>query len=310
MLKPKKARVDPLTIGISSRVLFDLADSHRVYEEEGLDAYREYQIAREGEPLARGAAFELVRKLLGLNALLEQSPVEVILMSRNSADTGLRIFNSIRHYGLGIRRAAFSGGESVHRYIAPFRCQLFLSTDGADVRKALESGIAAATILPSRRPAETEGKDLLKIAFDGDAVLFSDESERVYQESGLDAFVRNETETTEPLSGGPFKPVLAALQQIQGAFPAGRVPIRTYLVTSRGAPAHERVVKTLRAWNIRIDESLFLGGLDKGEILMSFNADIFFDDQRQHCESARGRVATGHVPHGVINEGRAGDGAG
>lgn len=309
MSKPKKAKVDPLTIGISSRALFDLAESHQVYEEQGLDAYRAYQIAHEGEPLERGVAFEMVRKLLGLNARLEQSAVEVILMSRNSADTGLRIFNSIQHYGLGIRKAAFSGGESVFRYIAPFGCQLFLSMDGPDVRKALESGIPAAAILSSESPPEPESQDVLNIAFDGDAVLFSDESERVYKEGGLDAFVRNETGAAEPLSGGPFKPVLAALQQIQSAFPAGRVPIRTFLVTARGAPAHERVVRTLRAWNIRIDESLFLGGLDKGEILKSLNADIFFDDQKEHCESARGHVATGHVPHGVANEAPDGNGA-
>jgi len=280
--------------------LFDLTESHRVYEEEGLDAYQKYQIAREEEPLQPGDAFSLVKKLLHLNDLLEQSPVEVILLSRNSADTGLRVFNSIAHYGLDISRAAFCSGDSPYRYISAFNSHLFLSTDGADVRRALELGVAAATILPSN--SSSTQQDLLKIAFDGDAVLFSDESEQIYKHGGLQAFTDNEVEAVDrPLSGGPFKPVLAALQQIQMAFPAGEAPLRTCLVTARSAPAHERVIKTLRAWNIRIDESLFLGGLDKGEFLRAFDADIFFDDQEAHCDSARNHVATGHVPHGVSN---------
>ena len=292
--------IDQLVIAISSRALFDLAESHRVYEEEGLDAYQKYQIAREEEPLKPGDAFSLVKKLLHLNDLLEQSPVEVILLSRNSADTGLRVFNSIAHYGLDISRAAFCSGDSPYRYISAFNSHLFLSTNGADVRQALVLGVAAATILPSNTSAAQQ--DLLKIAFDGDAVLFSDESEQIYKHGGLQAFTDNELEAVDrPLSGGPFKPVLAALQQIQMAFPVGEAPLRTCLVTARSAPAHERVIKTLRAWNIRIDESLFLGGLDKGEFLQAFDADIFFDDQEAHCDSARNHVATGHVPHGVSN---------
>ena len=297
----KNPKIDPLIIAISSRALFDMSESHRVYEEEGLDAYQNYQITREDEPLEPGEAFSLVKKVLGLNELLEESPVEVILLSRNSADTGLRVFNSIQHYQLDITRAAFSGGDSPYRYISAFNSHLFLSADGADVRRALELGVAAATILPSKK--SLADNDLLKIAFDGDAVLFSDESEKIFKDQGLEAFTKNELEAAnEPLSGGPFKHFLAALQQIQRAFPAGEVPIRTCLVTARAAPAHERVVRTLRAWNIRIDESLFLGGLDKGEFLHSFDADLFFDDQRGHCESASNHVATGHVPHGVANE--------
>lgn len=293
--------IDQLVIAISSRALFDLAESHRVYEEEGLEAYQKYQIAREDEPLQPGDAFNLVNKLLRLNDLLEESPVEVILLSRNSADTGLRVFNSIQHYGLNISRAAFCSGDSPYRYISAFNSHLFLSTDGADVRQALELGVAAATILPSNTSATQQ--DRLKIAFDGDAVLFSDESEQIYKDSGLEAFTDNEQKAADqPLSGGPFKPVLAALQQIQMAFPVGESPLRTCLVTARSAPAHERVIKTLRAWNIRIDESLFLGGLDKGEFLQAFDADIFFDDQQGHCDSARNHVATGHVPHGISNK--------
>jgi len=296
-----QAKMDPLVIAISSRALFNLEDSHRVFEEEGLDAYQQYQISKEEQPLEQGDAFLLVQKLLGLNSLLEESPVQVILLSRNSADTGLRIFNSIQHYGLDISRAAFSGGDSPYRYISAFNSHLFLSTDGADVRQALESGVAAATILPSEK--SVTANDKLKIAFDGDAVLFSDDSEKIFKNKGLEAFTENEIEAAnEPLSGGPFKPVLAALQQIQMAFPPGESPLRTCLVTARAAPAHERVVRTLRAWNIRIDESLFLGGLDKGEFLRAFDADVFFDDQEGHCESARNHVATGHVPHGISNQ--------
>ena len=296
-----QAKIDPLVIAISSRALFNLEDSHRVFEEEGLDAYQQYQISKEDQPLEQGDAFLLVQKLLGLNKLLDESPVQVILLSRNSADTGLRVFNSIQHYGLDISRAAFSGGESPYRYISAFNSHLFLSTDGADVRQALESGVAAATILPSEKSVTPNEK--LKIAFDGDAVLFSDDSEKIFKSKGLAAFTENEKRAAnEPLSGGPFKPILAALQQIQMAFPPGESPLRTCLVTARAAPAHERVVRTLRAWNIRIDESLFLGGLSKGEFLRAFDADVFFDDQEGHCESARNHVATGHVPHGISNE--------
>ncbi len=291
---------EQLVIAISSRALFDLVESHKVYEEEGLGAYQKYQISREDDPLAPGDAFGLVKKLLHLNTLLNRSRVEVILLSRNSADTGLRIFNSIQHYGLGITRAAFCAGDSPYRYISAFNSHLFLSTDGADVRQALELGVAAATILPSVKNSTSDGS--LKIAFDGDAVLFSDDSEKIYKNSGLAAFSANEQQSANtPMSGGPFKPFLAALQQIQMEFPTGESPIRTCLVTARAAPAHERVVRTLRAWNIRIDESLFLGGLDKGQFLRAFNADVFFDDQQGHCESARNHVATGHVPHGVAN---------
>lgn len=293
--------VDKLVLAISSRALFDLSESHRIFEEDGLEAYQQYQIEHENEPLQAGGAFNLVKKLLHLNTLLQSQRVEVILLSRNSADTGLRIFNSIEHYGLSITRAAFSGGVSPYRYISAFKSHLFLSMDGADVRHALEQGVAAATILPSAPQAASDTQ--VKFAFDGDAVLFSDEAERIYKSQGLEAFARSEKQSAnEPLSGGPFKPFLAALQHLQMEFPAGQAPIRTCLVTARSAPAHERVVKTLRNWNIRIDESLFLGGMEKGVFLKAFDADVFFDDQEAHCHSARQHVATGHVPHGVANE--------
>lgn len=291
-----------LVVAISSRALFNLSDSHRVYEKEGLEAYQAYQIAHEDEVLEPGDAFPLVRKLLRINERAGGEPrVEVILLSRNSSDTGLRVFNSIEHYQLPITRAAFAGGHSPHRYVSAFGTHLFLSTDQDDVREALNAGYAAATILSGGTSSRDDGQ--LRIAFDGDAVLFSDESERIFQTSGLEAFTENERRAArEPLSGGPFKGFLAALHKLQSEFDPDDSPIRTALVTARSAPAHERVVRTLRAWDIRIDESLFLGGLDKGAFLDAFAADVFFDDQQGHCESAARHVAAGHVPHGVSNE--------
>lgn len=296
-----KTAGNKLVLAISSRALFDLRESHDVYMADGVAAYRQYQIDHEDEILEPGDAFLLVQKLLSLNASLRQSRVEVILVSRNSADTGLRVFNSIQHYGLDISRAAFVGGRSPFPYLSAFGSHLFLSTHAEDVRSALDAGFAAATILSggARRAASEE----LRIAFDGDAVLFSDQSERIYQSGGLAAFQANEREAArEPLPGGPFKPFLAALNLLQREFPEASCPIRTALVTARSAPAHERVIRTLREWDIRLDESLFLGGLDKSAFLEAFAADVFFDDQPGHCERAREVVATGHVPHGISNE--------
>lgn len=293
---------DKLVIAISSRALFDMRESHRVYEEQGLAAYSQYQIDREEDPLEPGDAFPLVRKLLAINDKRSgDQRVEVILLSRNSADTGLRVFNSIKHYGLPISRAAFSGGESPYRYVRAFGSHLFLSADADDVRSALDNGVAAATFIPSG--VKHNDDEQLRFAFDGDAVLFSDEAERIYKNDGLEAFTAAEQAAArQPLSGGPFKEFLAALQKLQAEFSQEQAPIRTALVTARSAPAHERVIRTLRAWNIRIDESLFLGGLAKVDFLKAYGADVFFDDQRGHCDLAAGEVATGHVPHGVANE--------
>ena len=292
---------DTLTIGISSRALFDMRESHALFEAEGLEAYAHYQVENENVSLEPGVAFPLARKLLALNEdNVEHPRVEVILLSRNSADTGLRIFNTIEHFGLNIERAAFTSGISPYKYMEAYGADLLLSTNAADVRKALERGYAAATILPGSASGADSGQ--LRIAFDGDAVIFSDEAERVYQEHGLETFSDSEREAAnQPLSGGPFKGVLEALHKIQSAFPIENNPIRTALVTARSAPAHKRVVLTLREWGIRIDEALFLGGREKGEFLKAFGADIFFDDQQVHVDSAQKHVATAHVPHGVVN---------
>ena len=313
MIPPRATAVDPLIVAISSRALFDLEDSHRLFERDGLEAYAEYQRAHEDDLLEPGIAFPLVRKLLALNdgapvddAGVPAPRVEVILLSRNSSDTGLRIFNSIQHHGLAIRRAAFSNGAPPYPYIRPFGADLFLSTHAEDVTRALAAGVAAATILPAAarvKSAPAQPANQLRIAFDGDAVLFGDESERISREDGIEAFARNERERArEPLSGGPFRGFLDALQRLQSAFPPGEdAPIRTALVTARSAPAHERVIRTLREWNVRLDEALFLGGRPKGPFLEAFGADIFFDDSEQNIASARDHVAAGHVPHGVAN---------
>ena len=245
-----------------------------------------------------------MEKLLKLNELGEpRERVEVILLSRNSADTGLRVFNSIQQHNLPITRAAFTNGSSPFRYVEPFGADVFLSNDPNDVASTLNAGIAAATMLSSQQSTSVENQDKLCIAFDGDAVVFSDEAEQVFKQQGLVEFAKHEVKAAKkPLPGGPFRNVLAALHRIQSEFPADQSPIRTAIVTARAAPAHERVIRTLRAWNIRIDEAVFLGGLPKGEFLRTFGADIFFDDQQGHCDSARQHVPTGHVPHGVANK--------
>jgi 5'-nucleotidase len=292
-----------LVVAITARALFHLEDGHQVYEAQGIDAYAEYQRAHENDILAPGIAFPLVKKLLALNAGTHADPprVEIILLSRNSSDTGLRIFNSIEHFGLKISRSVFTSGAEVYPYIKPFGAQLFLSANPDSVRSALAHGIAAATILPAE--AAELGHPELRIAFDGDAVIFGDESERVSQENGLAAFHANEVERAhEPLTGGPFKGFLSALHDLQCMFPAEDCPIRTALVTARSAPAHKRVILTLRQWGVRLDESLFLGGREKGPFLQAFGADIFFDDSSQNIDSARRHVAAGHVPHGISNE--------
>lgn len=301
----------PLVIAISSRALFDLEESHALFEVEGVDVYADFQRTREDDVLEPGIAFPLVRKLLALNAnaSAETPQVEVILLSRNSSDTGLRVFNSIQHHGLDIRRATFTSGAPTWPYIRPFGAHLFLSADAESVRRALEHGVAAATLLPGAAAAPAEVADdpvrasQIRIAFDGDAVLFDDEGERISREGGLEAFSRHERERARvPLSGGPFRAFLDALHRLQAAYPSdGSGPIRTALVTARSAPAHERVIRTLREWGIRLDEALFLGGRQKGPFLQAFGADIFFDDSQHNIDSAREHVAAGHVPHGIVN---------
>ena len=284
-----------LRIGITSRALFDLDSSHLIFKKNGLEAYKEHQIVNENSPLEPGQAFSLVKKLLNLNNQFnDEKLVEVFLLSRNTADTGLRIFNSIQYHGLDIEKAAFCGGNSPHVYARSFGAHLFLSTEFEDCKSSIKNGIASARIMPSKH--STVENETLKVAFDGDSVIFSEESQKIFDEQGLEAFNMNEKNLADnPLSGGPFKSFLRELYKVQQSFPRTECPIRIALVTARSAPSHERVIKTLREWNIRIDESLFLGGMDKTVFLKDFGADIFFDDQIENCKSASLEVPTGQV---------------
>jgi 5'-nucleotidase len=246
----------------------------------------------------------LIRKLLGFKTVLPA--IDVAILSRNDPATGLRLFNSARHHGLDITRGVFTQGAPPWSYLAPLQANLFLSCNADDVRAALACGHAAARVMPRTLEAARRHPDELRIAFDGDAVLFSDEAERVYQQHGLQAFERHESErATLPLPPGPFKPLLQALQVLRSVCGAnGPMRLRTALVTARSAPAHARAINTLASWNIEVDEAMFLGGLEKAPFLEAFGPDFFFDDQQRHCEPAAHRVPTGHVITGVANEAR------
>ncbi|MBC3908758.1 MULTISPECIES: 5'-nucleotidase [Undibacterium] len=288
-----------LVIGISSRALFDLEAEETLFQEQGLDAYRQHQLQEENSILKPGAGFGLVKALLKLNALTPgHRLVEVVIMSRNSSETSLRIFNSIAHYGLDITRAALSGGAPLAPYLLAFNVSLFLSLHEDDVQAAINSGVASAMLY--RLPDNAADPEQIRIAFDGDAVIFSDESERIYQEHGVEAFEEHERENArKPLPQGPFARLLVALSYLQNNFktPDGRAfPLRTALVTARASPAHERVIRTLRAWNIAIDETFFMGGVNKSAVLAAFKPHMFFDDQHGHCLHASNVVPTGRVP--------------
>jgi 5'-nucleotidase len=291
-----------LVVAISSRALLDFEDENRIFERDGEDAYIALQFARLDVPAREGVAFPLVKKLLAFNTPQAQR-VEVVILSKNDPVSGLRVFRSAERAGLRLERGVFTRGANPYRYLDALKANLFLSANENDVMSALDSKVPAARVYPESAQAASRHSGEVRIAFDGDAVLFSDEAERVYQKDGLDAFTRHETaHALQPLPPGPFKPLLEALQRLQAA--AGTdVPmrLRTALVTARSAPAHERAVRTLMEWNIAVDEAMFLGGLDKGAFLKAFEPDFYFDDQRSHVDSARAHVAAGHVPFGVAN---------
>ena len=289
-----------LVVGISSRALFDLEAEEAIFRNQGLDAYRQHQLEHESRILKVGAGFALVRALLKLNVLTHnQRFVEVVVMSRNSSETSLRIFNSIEHYGLDITRAALSGGASLAPYLQAFNVSLFLSLHEDDVQAAVDSGVAAARLYQKPENALDE-LGQIRIAFDGDAVIFSDESELIFQTQGIEAFESHErANARKPLPEGPFARLLKALSFIQNNFKNsdGRAaPIRTALVTARSSPAHERVIRTLRAWDVAIDETFFMGGVAKSSVLAAFKPHMFFDDHPGHCARAATLVPTGRVP--------------
>jgi 5'-nucleotidase len=293
-----------LVVAISSRALFDFEEENRVFDRDGEAAYVALQLGRLEVPAREGVAFPLVKKLLAFNTA-QASRVEVVVLSKNDPVSGLRVFKSAQRAGLQIERGVFTRGRSPYGYLDALKANLFLSANEADVIGALGSRVPAARVYPESRQEASRHADEVRIAFDGDAVLFSDEAERVYQKDGLDAFTQHETlNVLTPLPAGPFKPFLEALQQLQRAAREDKgtpMRVRTALVTARSAPAHERAINTLTNWNIAVDEAMFLGGLEKGAFLKSFEPDFYFDDQRGHVDSARAHVAAGHVPFGIAN---------
>ncbi|CAN1485742.1 5-nucleotidase [Burkholderiaceae bacterium] len=289
-----------LVVAISSRALFDFEEENRFFEQSDDRAYMKLQLERLEQPAKPGVAFSLVKKLLAFNQG-DAPQVEVVILSRNDPVSGMRVFRSAQHYGLPIQRGSFTRGQPPWRYLKPLNANLFLSAHLSDVRAALDAGVPAAQVYPHSAHASVAHPNEVRIAFDGDAVLFSDEAEQVFAAQGLSAFQAHERDkATLPLSAGPFKPLLAALHRLQRAgTPSMR--IRTALVTARSAPAHERAIRTLMDWDIEVDEAMFLGGLDKGAFLREFEPDFFFDDQTGHIESAAQHVPAGHVVSGVKN---------
>ena len=291
---------DKLVVAISSRALFDFEEENRHFEAHDDRAYMKLQRELIDHAAKPGVAFSLVQKLLAFNDPSTQR-VEVVILSRNDPVSGMRVFRSAQSYGMPIQRGVFTRGGTPWRYLKPLAANLFLSANEIDVRSALEAGVPAARVFPRSARASDAHPHEVRIAFDGDAVLFSDEAERVYQESGLDAFQAHEREqAATPLAAGPFQPLLLALHRLQHE-PAHGMRIRTALVTARSAPAHERAIRTLMDWRVEIDEAMFLGGLSKGEFLREFEPDFFFDDQTGHIENASQHVPSGHVAAGVRN---------
>ncbi|WMJ79346.1 5'-nucleotidase [Clostridium sp. MB40-C1] len=285
---------DKLVIAISSRAIFDLEKENEIYEKQGLEEYTKYQVENEDKVLEKGAAFPLIQALLNLNDKFDEPIVEVIVMSRNSPETGLRVFNSTKHYGLNIVRAAFTGGENIAPYLGAFDVDLFLSKNEHDVQEAIDNGFASALIynIPNEfKPTESE----IRIAFDADAVVFSEESEKIYKEKGLDAFLENEKNNAEQvLPEGPFGKLLKTLSKIKEKDSS---LLKIAIVTARNSPAHKRVILTLREWGCKVDEAFFLGGVSKKQVLKAFNAHIFFDDQEVHVGPASELVPSGRVPY-------------
>ncbi len=287
-----------LVIGVSSRALFDLSAEDEIYRTRGLEAYERYQLDNEHICLKPGGGFPLVKAILRMNRLVPgKRKTEVVIMSRNSAGTSLRIFNSIEQHGLDITRGALTRGAPLAPYLGAFSVDLFLSLYEDDVQAAVDAGVATAMLYAKPENPTQDEIGQIRIAFDGDAVLFSEEAERVYQSEGLDAFVEHEKKNARrPLPEGPFAKLLKTLSHLQSEYRGADRPIRTALVTARNSPAHERVIRTLRAWNVDLDETFFLGGMDKSEVLKAFRPHIYFDDQRVHCDRASKLVPTGRVP--------------
>ena len=285
---------DKLVVAISSRALFNLEHENQIFETEGIEAYHRYQIENENTVLEKGTAFPLIEALLSLNDKFDYPIVEVIILSSNSPETGLRVFNSIAEYKLDIVRAAFTGGEDKLPYLSAFNIDLFLSRNEHDVQDAIDNGVAAALVYDVPRDYQPNQKEI-RIAFDADAVVFSDESELIYKEQGLAAFIENENANAEnAMNEGPFAKLLKTLSTIKEKDDS---LVKIAIVTARNSPAHKRVILTLREWGCKVDEMFFLGGVAKDKVLKAFNAHIFFDDQDYHVGPASQLIPSERVPY-------------
>lgn len=297
-----------LVVAVSSSALFDLTESDRVYNECGLEEYRKYQEENIDNPLDKGVAFPFVKRLLSFNNMFpEEQPVEVVLLSRNSPETGLRVFRTIKHYDLNISRASFFSGESPYKYLPAFNASLFLSASERDVKRACDAGYAAGRVLKSEVMDDVMD-DELRIAFDFDGVIADDDSEKIYQEHGLSAFHRHEAANKAPLDPGPLADLLIKISNLQKLEMARleedaeyRRRLKISIVTARNAPAHERVVNTLKSWGVEVTEAFFLGGISKDRVLEIMRPHIFFDDQMSHLDHLK-NVPAVHIPMGITNE--------
>lgn len=299
-----------LVIGLASSALFDLTASDQVFRQAGEQVYRDYQRDNQDQPLARGVAFPFIRRLLSLNQLNPANPpVEVILLSRNDPDTGLRVMNSIEHYELPITRAVFMQGKSPHVYIPAFDIELFLSANANDVKRAVAAGYPAGQILKGEIEDDSNDSQL-RIAFDFDGVLADDEAETVYKTTqSLGDFHQYETSREDiPHTPGPLKPFLKRIADIQAMEalkklqdPSYEPILRVSIVTARNAPAHKRVINTMRHWGIDVNEAFFMGGVEKAKVLDIMRPHIFFDDQKLHLEPASTRLPSVHIPFGIAN---------
>jgi len=296
----EQLRSAPLRIGMSTRALFNLEEEHKVFKTEGVRAYAALQLKREEELLKAGAGFPVVHRLLSLNEANCAPYVEVILLSQNSPDLSLRAFNSVKHYGLGIKHGSFTSGRSVSPYIPAWELDLFLSNETVDVQQAIATGVAAARLGSAPIENANNHESEVRIAFDGDAVVFSPESDLIYKEKGLKAFLEHEQQNARtPMAGGPFGNFLKKLSVLRTIYmndTTGISRVRIAIITARNAPAHERVVLTLRAWGTPADEAHFVGAKSKALFLKGFGADIFFDDQEKHVLGSASIVPSGHVP--------------
>lgn len=298
-----------LVVSISSSALFDLSESHKVFVDQGPEAYRKYQEENLDRTLKPGVAFPFIRRLLSLNNSFEEKPIEVILLSRNSPETGLRVFKSINEHKLDISRAGFFSGESPYEYIPAFDASLFLSANEEDVSKAIKRGYPAGLVLNTLVKDDETDKSL-RIAFDFDGVLIDDESERIYKSSGVLEFHNHETQQTlTPHNPGLLKPFLDKLIRIQNIENKRRELDKSYekivrlsIITARNAPSHERFINTIKSWGLSVDSTFFMGGVDKSRVLRVLKPHMYFDDQKVHLDMTLTDIPLVHIPFGVANE--------